>query len=127
LLATLRKPPPRGSAQSYVLQALLIRKDQIEYLRTFALVQAIVSKEDANKALETYRDAQMPYLPKVQRVDRQKHIERLMAEVAKGPVKIVQVMQKPARSKLRARVIQRTQEEKAASDRRLAAKLGGHL
>ena len=94
-------------------------------MRTLALVQAIVNKEEASKALEAYRDMQMPYLPRVQKVDRQKHIERLMAEVSKGPLKITHVMQKQAKSKLRSRVVQRSQAEQAAADKRLSGKIGG--
>lgn len=124
---TLRRPPPRGSAQSYVLQALLIRKDHIEYTRTRAIVQAIINKEEANNALELYRDTQMPYLPKVKRSERQEVIKRLMSEVSKGPMAITPVMQKQVKSKLKTKVIQRSEEERLVSSRRVASKMGGIL
>lgn len=122
---TLRRPPPRGSAQAYVLQALLIRRDHIEYTRTRAIVQAIVNKDEANKALDLYRDTQMPYLPRVKNSERQEVIKRLMSEVAKGPMAITPVMQKQVKSKLKTRVIQRSAEERLESSRRMAKKMGG--
>lgn len=124
---TLRRPPPRGSAQAYVLQALLIRRDHIEYTRTRAIVQAIVNKDEANKALDLYRDTQMPYLPRVKNSERQEVIKRLMSEVAKGPMAITPVMQKQVKSKLKTRVIQRSAEERLESSRRMAKKMGGIL
>jgi len=127
LLATLREPPPRGSLQSYVLQALLIRKDQIEYMRTRAVVQALVNKDEAQKALDAYRDAQMPYLQGVQKNDRQQHIKRLMDEVAKGAISVTPIMPKQVRSRLKTRVVQRTTEEQLAQSRRLSKQMGGLL
>lgn len=127
MLVTLRRPPPRGSAQSYVLQALLIRKDHIEYTRTRAIVQAVINKEEANNALELYRDTQMPYLPKVKRSERQDVIKRLMSEVAKGSMVITPVMQKQVKSKLKTKVVQRSEEERLVSSRRVSAKMGGIL
>jgi len=125
---TLRRPPPRGSLQSHVLQALLIRKDQIEYMRTRALVQALVSKDDAQKALDDYRDAQMPYLPGVQKNERQNHIKNLMSEVARGAIGITPIMPKQVRSRLRTKIVQRaTQEEQLAQSRRISKKIGGIL
>lgn len=121
---TLRRPPPRGSVQSYVLQALLIRKDHIEYTRTRAIIQAVINKDEANTALEVYRDTQMPYLPKVKKVDQQQHIKRLMSEVARGPMAITPVMQKQVRSRLKTKVIQRT-EEQVENSRRISRKIGG--
>lgn len=111
--------------QAYLLQALLIRKDQIEFTRTRAIVQALVNKDEADNALKTYRDAQMPYLPRIQKDDRQKHIQRLMSEVARGPMQITPVMQPKVRSKLKTRVVQRSEEERATAQRRLSKKIGG--
>lgn len=124
LLATLREPPPRGSIQSYVLQALLIRKDQIEYLKVRAIVQATVNKEAADKALSEFRDAQLPYLPKVQKDDRSMHIKKLMEEVGRGEMSITPVMQKRVKSKMRHKVVQRD-ETRVAQANRIAKKVGG--
>lgn len=130
MLATLRSPPPRGSAQAYVLQALLLRKDQIEYSRTRALVQAIVNKDAADDALKSYSEVLMPYLVRIKREDRNQHIKRLMDEVARGPMSITPVMQKQVRSKLKTRVVERDQvptEEQLATTRRITKKLGGFM
>lgn len=126
MLATLRKPPPRGSAQAYVLQALLIKEDQIEYQRTRAIVQAITNKDAAEEALKSYRDAQMPYLARIQKNDRADHIKRLMSEVARGPMAITPVMQKQVKSKLKTRHVTRGEEEVERS-RRVGRKIGGIL
>lgn len=90
-------------------------------------MQAIINKEEANNALELYRDTQMPYLPKVKRSERQDVIKRLMSEVAKGPMAITPVMQKQVKSKLKTKVIQRSEEERLVSSRRVASKMGGIL
>lgn len=81
----------------------------------------------ANKALEEYRDTQMPYLPRIQSNDRQQHIKKLMSEVARGPISITPVMQRQVRSKLKTRVVQRSEEEQLAASRRLSRKIGGIL
>lgn len=130
MLATLRRPPPRGSAQSYVLQALLLRKDQIEYMRTRAIVQALVNKDAADDALKSYSEAQMPYLVGIKRTDRSQHISKLMSEVSRGPMAVSPVMQKQVKSKLKHRVVAReqvSQEEQLASTRRITKKIGGFL
>jgi len=96
-------------------------------MRTRALVQALVNKEEAQKALDAYRDVQMPYLPRIQKDDRQQHIKRLMDEVARGPIGITPVMPKQVRSRLKTRVIQRSEEENLAQSRRISKKIGGIL
>lgn len=127
MLATLRKPPPRGSAQAFVLQALLLRRDQIEYMRTRAHIQAIVNKDAAEEALKNFRDALMPYMAKIQKTDRSQHIKHLMNEVARGPMSISPVMQKQVKSKLKTRHVERSTEEEVASTRRINKKIGGLL
>ena len=107
------------------MQALLIRKDQIEYMRTRAIVQAVVNKEAADEALKVYRDTQMPYMSRIQKDDRQQHIKRLIDEVARGPIGIAPVMPRQVRSKLKTRVIQRSSEEQLAQSRRISKKIGG--
>lgn len=125
MLATLRRPPPRGSVQAYVLQALLLRKDQIEYLRTRATIQTLVNKDAAEEALKQFRDALMPYVPRIQKNDRSQHIKRLMDEVARGPMAIAPVVQKQVKSKLKTRHVERDQAEELASVRRISKKIGG--
>ncbi len=130
MLATLRSPPPRGSAQALVLQALLLRKDQIEYMRTKAIVQAIVNKDAADETLKSYSETVMPYLTRIKRDDRNQHIKRLMSEVARGPMSIAPVMQKQVKSKLKTQVVQRDsnqQEEHVAATRRFSKRLGGYM
>lgn len=98
--------------------------DQVEFLKVRAMVQATVNKEAADKALADYRDAQMPYLPKVQKNDRSVHIQKLMEEVGRGQMSITPVMQKRVKSKMKHKVIQRD-EERVAQANRVAKKVGG--
>jgi len=88
------------------------------------MVQATVNKEAADKALADYRDAQLPYLPKVQKNDRSMHIKKLMEEVGRGEMRITPVMQKQVKSKMRHKVIQRD-DARATQANRIAKKVGG--
>lgn len=108
-----------------VLQALLIRKDQIEYLKNRAIIQALVDKEKAQEALDAYRDSQFPYFQKIQRDQRSEHIKRLAAEVQRGPLAVTPLVQKRVRSKLKTRVVER--EETLEDSRRLSRKISGYL
>lgn len=123
----MRRPPPRGSVQAYVLQALLLRRDQIEYFRTRALIQSIINKDAADDALKSFRDVLMPYMVRIQQTDRSQHIKYLMDEVARGPMSIAPVMQKQVKSKLKTRHVARSAEEELASTRRITKKIGGLL
>lgn len=96
-------------------------------MRTRAVVQALVNKDAADEALKAYRDAQMPYLPRVQKDDRQRHIRLLMEEVARGPIGITPVMPKQVRSRLKTKVIHRSEEEQLAQSRRISKRIGGIL
>lgn len=96
-------------------------------MRTRAIVQALVNKDSADEALKAYRDTQMPYLPRIQKDDRQQHIKHLMDEVARGPIGITPVMTKQVRSRLKTKVIQRSEEEHLAQSRRISKKIGGIL
>ena len=91
------------------------------------MIQALVNKDEAQKALDDYRDSQMPYLRRIQKTDRQQHIKRLMDEVARGPIGITPVVPKQVRSKLRTKVIQRTEEEQLAQSQRISKRIGGFL
>lgn len=93
-------------------------------MRTRTLVQAIVNAEAAEGALKEYRDVQMPYLPKMHKDDRSKHIQHLMAEVSKGAMSITPVMQKRVKSKMKTKVVSRDEERIAASNR-VSRKIGG--
>lgn len=98
--------------QSYILQALLIRKDHIEYMKTRAIVQAIVNEGAADKALKEYSEAQQPYLVGLRGRDRAEHIARLMKEVAAGPMGVTPVTTKRVKSKLRTRIYEREERTK---------------
>ena len=128
LLATLKAPPPRGSVQSYILQALLLKREQIDYMRTRAIVQALVNKEAGQAAMDLLREVQFPYFKATQQRDREHHIKKLMDEVSKGPLVITPHIEKRVRSRLKTRVLQRTASERADSANRISRKLSqGYL
>jgi hypothetical protein len=110
----------------FVLQALIIKKDHIEYMKTRVLAQALVNKEATDKALDEYRDLQMPYLARQKKDERSEHIKQLMSEVNKGALTVTPVMQKRVTSKMHTKVVKRS-EEHVASANRVTKKLGGVL
>jgi hypothetical protein len=78
----------------------------------------LVSKDAADDALSSYRNAQMPYLQGVQKKDRQQHIKRLVEEVSRGALSITPVMPKKVKSRLKTRIIQRTTEDDIKSSKK---------
>lgn len=125
MLATLREPPPRGSVQDIILQALIVKKDQIEYAKTKVIVQTLFDKEKAQEALEEYRDLQFPYYQGVQRKEREANIKRLMAEVTQGAMTVTPLWSPKVKSKLKTKVIERSPEEQVEVGKRLSKRLGG--
>lgn len=111
----------------HVLQALVIKKDHAEYLKTRVLAQALVNKDEADKALSDYRDVQMPYVARQKKDERSVHIKQLMSEVGKGALTVTPVMQKRVTSKMRTKVVERSSDEHVASANRVAKKIGGVL
>lgn len=109
-----------------MLQALVIKKDYAEYLKTRTLAQALVNKDEADKALTEYRDVQMPYVARQKKDERNVHIKQLMSEVGKGALTVTPVMQKRVTSKMRTKVVERSEEHIAAANR-VTKKIGGVL
>lgn len=81
--------------------------DVIDYLRTRALVAAIVDKDKAQEALDNFRDNRIPYYKASKQRDKEHHIKRLMGEVGRGALSIKPVagFGNPVRSKLRTKYI----------------------
>lgn len=104
--------------------ALLVKRDQIEYMKTRAVVQSIVNHEEAQKALEGYRDIQFPYLANIRKSEHQEHIDKLKKEVARGPMVIRAFPEKKMKSKLKSRLNDKMTPEQRAISKRLSTKLG---
>lgn len=109
------------------MQALILKRDRIEYAKTRALLQGIVNKEAADGALKEYLHAQMPYLARAQKDERQQHIKRLVDEVARGPMRVTPVMTKQVKSRLKSRVVQRSAEEQSALAKNVSKRIGGYV
>lgn len=122
----MHEPPPRGSLQDIVLQALLIRKDQIEYAKTRAIVQAIFDKEKSQEALDQYRDAQFPYYQKLHRKERDEQVKQLQDWVGRGSISVTPLWNKKARSKLKTKVIERDKADRVEATRRVSRKMKGY-
>ena len=105
------------------MQALLIKRDEIEFAKIRAILQAIVNKEEAQKSLESYRDLQFPYYRKMQQTDRDKHIKQLMSEVSKGPIAVFPMEEKRVKSRLKTRMVKRMTPEQRDIMNRLSKKL----
>jgi ACT domain-containing protein len=122
----LHEPPPRGSLQDIVLQALLIRKDQIEYAKTRAIVQAIYDKENAQTALDQYRDAQFPYYQKLNRQEKDDRIKQLKEWIGQGSMTIRPLWAKKAKSRLKTKALSRDPADRAEATRRVSRKMKGY-
>ena len=115
---TLREPPPKGSLRESVLIQYVLKKEHIEHARLRALAQAIVNKEKAVEAFEEYQQTAFPWIATQKRRDAQAHIQLLADEVKRGALGIRPLWEKPMRSRLKTRVIERDlqQSEKAMDD-----------
>lgn len=102
-----------------------MRRDQSEYWKVKAIVQAVVNHEAAQEALDSFREVQIPYYEGQQKKQRAEHIKKLMEEINRGPLQITRVYGKPGvKSSLRTRVVKR---ERVQNERlsRLSKKMGG--
>jgi hypothetical protein len=126
LFQTLREPPPRGSLRESVLILYVLQKEQIEHARLRALAQGIVNKDKAVEAFEQYQNTAFPWIKTQKRRDAQAHIKLLADEVKKGGLTVRPLWEKPMRSRMKTRIVQRTEgpirSEKAMND--LYGKLG---
>lgn len=110
--------------QAHILQALFIAREQIDFYRTRALIKALVDKEHLQEAFDDYRNAIFPFYSKMQDVDRQQHIKRLISEVGRGALAVTPLSTPKVKSKLKTKVVQRP-DEMAQATRRVARKIGG--
>lgn len=124
MFQTLREPPKRGSLRESVLILYVLQKEHVEHARLRALAQGIVNKEKAVEAFEQYQHAAFPWIQTQKRRDAQAHIRLLADEVKRGVLGIRPLWEKPIRSRLRTRVVQRepVRNEKSMDD--LYQKLG---
>lgn len=118
---TLREPPKRGSLRESVLILYVLQKEQVEHARLRALAQGIVNKEKAVEAFEQYQQTAFPWIETQKRRDAQGFIKLLSEEVKRGAMGIRPLWEKPLRSRLKTRVVQR-RSESAMDD--LYGKLG---
>jgi len=125
LFQSLREPPERGSLRESVLVLYVLKKEQIEHARFRALAQGIVNKEKAVEAFEQYQRAAFPWIETQKRRDAEAHIKLLVEEVKRGTLGIRPLWEKPIRSRMRTRIVQRDEavrSEKSMDD--LYGKLG---
>ena len=126
MFQTLREPPPRGSLRESVLILFVLQKEQIEHARLRALAQGIVNKEKAVEAFEQYQNTAFPWIKTQKRRDAQTHIKLLAEEVKRGGLGIRPLWEKPMRSRMKTRIVERKEgsvrSDKAMND--LYSKLG---
>ena len=106
---TLREPPPKGSLRESVLILYVLKKEHIEHARLRALAQGIVNKEKAVEAFEEYQHTAFPWIATQKRRDAQAHVKLLADEVRRGGLSIRPLWEKPLRSRLKTRIVERSQ------------------
>jgi hypothetical protein len=111
LFQSLREPPVKGSLRESVLVLYVHMREQIEHARLRALAQAVVNKEKAVEAFEEYLKAAFPWLETQKRRDVQHFVKLLGDEVKRGALGIRPLWEKPVRSRLKTRVVQRRSEK----------------
>lgn len=105
--------------------ALMLKIDQIEFCKTKAIVQAVVGADEAQKALDAYREVRMPYLEKVKERDKEKHVKMLMNEILKGPLAISPIFtEKKVKSRMKTLVAEKMTPDQRAALNRLSNKFG---
>lgn len=111
MFQSLREPPERGSLRESVLILFVHMREQIEHARLRALAQGIINKEKAVEAFEEYLKAAFPWIETQKRRDSQHFVKLLGDEVKRGALGIRPLWEKPMRSRLKTRVVQRRSEK----------------
>ena len=75
--------------------------------------------------MDQYRDAIFPYYQKLNRKDKDAKIEALNSWIRQGPMSVTALWQKKARSKLKTKVVERSEQERVEATRRLSRRIGG--
>jgi hypothetical protein len=92
---------------------LMMKLETIEHSRFRALSQIIIDQEKGVEAFEEYMKLAFPYLEAVKSRDKEKYIDMLKREVARGPMLVTPMKQTQLRSRLKQRAAKRGSREGA--------------
>jgi hypothetical protein len=114
LLAALQEPPPPGSLQESALMLLVLQLEQVEHEKFRALITTIIKPEKGAEAFDEYLNKAFPYIKGTEEKEKQQNINKLMKEIKRG-VLVVKSMpdgKKSMKSRLKTRIIERTEKQK---------------
>lgn len=91
--------PPRGSVREALMVSIRLRRDVQDLYRVYAIVQAArddgESGEPTQEAFNRFKDAIMPFVGDTAKKADEEVVERLNAEIARGPMSVRAVSQTP--------------------------------
>lgn len=107
-----------GSIQELVLTLLLMKREQIEHARLRALAQIQIDPKQGMTAFEEYMKLAFPWAETVKKRETAAHMKLLEAEIKKGPLAVTAARDetKKMRSRLKAKVVERTEFNKTKEE-----------
>jgi len=124
MLSTLNEPPEPGSLQESALILFVLQEDLREFTRLKLLIQAVVDKEEGLKAFNDFTGEAFPYIEATRKKDKQQHIETLMKELKRGVLAVKPIQEEKMRSRLKSRLIERSEVRSAKEQSKFYEKLG---
>ena len=113
LLRTLQAPPLKGSLQEWALIFLMDRLEDIEHARYLALVQVVIDKDEGIKAFDEYMKIAFPSLA-LRKKERENETKKVLEWwTSRGPMEVTPLAPLTLKSKLKTKVVQVTQDERA--------------
>jgi hypothetical protein len=101
-----------------------MKLESIEHARFRALAQIIVDQEKGVDAFEEYMKLAFPYLEASQKRDRQRFIDVLKQETGMGPMRVREIQQPKAQSRLKKRIVRSDAKPATEKHGKLYDKLG---
>jgi hypothetical protein len=120
----MREPPPKGSLRESVLMLYVLKKEMVEHARLRALAQSIVAKDKGVEAFDDYQKVAFPWFETQKKREKLDHLKLLFEEVKRGGLAVTPMAEKPMRSRLKTRVIEREAQRDDKSMNDLYSKLG---
>lgn len=88
LLKTLRDPPRPGSPREWALRNLVLRQEEIEFAKTRAIAQLLLSKEQGKEAFDAYMSLALPFVDVAKRAVDDEMKKALAREVKRGGMRV---------------------------------------
>lgn len=101
-----------------------MRLEAIEHARFRALAQIYLDKDKGVEAFEEYMKVAFPYLEATKKKDREVALKELNQWIGKGAFKVTPIAMPKMRSKLKARLVERSRPQTKEEADKLYKKLG---